>query len=123
VFALSVAFRHKDGREPTVCAIAGTRTLGRAAKSADARDYSITEGTPKHTLPPTLPNSGPSHSRSELHRDESGIDVKCIRRKPHSSLPVHRFTSTMSRFVRPSKYRHTFANQPRKEFCYEGVKV
>lgn len=29
----------------------------------------------------------------------------------------------MSRFVRPSKYRHTFANQPRKEYCYEGVKV
>ncbi|GHJ89738.1 hypothetical protein NliqN6_6140 [Naganishia liquefaciens] len=28
----------------------------------------------------------------------------------------------MSRFVRPSKYRHTFANQPRKEYCYEGVK-
>lgn len=29
----------------------------------------------------------------------------------------------MSRFVRPSKYRHTFVNQPRREYCYEGVKV
>lgn len=29
----------------------------------------------------------------------------------------------MNRFVRPSKYRHVFGTTPKRDFCYDNVRV
>ena len=53
----------------------------------------------------------------------SSYDLSYPDQPLHTVIILVPFQPAMSRFVRPSKYRHTFANQPRKEYCYEGVKV